>query len=107
MAPPRMPTALKTWFVAKEVAGEALDLGREGGGEHEGLATVLLGGHALGAHDLADLGLEALVEHPVGLVEYDEGELVHGDHAVLDESLETVEESPTRMAQPRAMSWMW
>ena len=49
-----------------EVRGQLSHLLRPGGREHEGLPPT---GHSL--QDGADLGLEAHVEHPVGLVEND------------------------------------
>ena len=49
-----------------ELVGEALDLAREGGGEHEGLALF-----RQRLHDAADLRQEAHVEHAVGLVEHE------------------------------------
>eukprot|EP00657_Telonema_sp_P-1_P010471 TRINITY_DN4918_c0_g1_i1.p2 TRINITY_DN4918_c0_g1~~TRINITY_DN4918_c0_g1_i1.p2 ORF type:complete len:479 (-),score=189.64 TRINITY_DN4918_c0_g1_i1:230-1666(-) len=57
-----------TDHVAHEGGGEMLDLLGPGGGEHDGLAI----GADLGA-DTAHLGLEAHIEHTVGLIEDEVG----------------------------------
>jgi hypothetical protein len=53
--------------VAQEVAGEHLDVAGEGGGKHEGLATVG-GRHVLTLDNAADLGLETHVQHAVSFI---------------------------------------
>ena len=70
---------LQEVVLAEELTGELLDLTRERGGVHEGLAGTSCRHVGLRAlDDGADLGLETHVEHAVGLIEYhvlDLGEL--------------------------------
>lgn len=61
----------KVYIVVEEVAGEHLDLAREGGTVHERLA-LSFGWHALLLHNAADLGLEAHIQHAISLVEHKE-----------------------------------
>ena len=59
---------LEEQVVVEELAGKSLDLGWKSGREHQGLPQL---GHGVVIHAVLDLGHEAHVEHPVGLVEND------------------------------------
>ena len=77
---------------ARELADLAVERRRE---EHR-LAVV---GDA--AQDPVDLGLEAHVEHPVGLVEDEDRDRVEVDHAPVDQVLQPAR----RRDERRAPSW--
>ena len=76
-------------IVVEELAGAALNLRREGCREHEGLPR-LLGRHAGNADGASDVRHEALVQHPVRLVQDEELDVAKGDVA----SFSKVKESP-------------
>ena len=69
--------------VVREALGHAAGLAVERGGEEQRLAL----GRALG-HDAVDGGLEAHVEHAVGLVEDEDAHAVEGQVAALEEVLQ-------------------
>ena len=75
-------------IVVEELAGAALNLRREGRREHEGLPR-LLGRHAGDADGAPDVRHEALIQHPIRLVQDEELNAAEGDVA----SLSKVEES--------------
>ena len=69
-------------IIVKEFPGAALNLGREGCGEHERLPR-LLRRHAWNAHGTPDVRHEALVQHAVRLIQDEELEAAKGDMAAL------------------------
>ena len=73
---------LQMKIVVEELSCAALNLRREGGGEHESLPG-LLGRHAGDADGPPDVRHEALVQHPVRLVQDEELEAAKGDMASL------------------------
>ena len=75
---------LEMKIIVEEFPGAALNLGREGCGEHERLPR-LLRRHAGNAHGAPDVRHEALVQHPVRLVQDEELETAKGDEATLSE----------------------
>ena len=56
-------------IITEEVTCKHLDLFWEGGREHHGLPSILGSWHVVLLNDPADLGLEAHVQHSVGLVQ--------------------------------------
>ena len=79
------PRHFDRFRLVQQLLGEFLDLGREGGREEHGLTFPR---QAL--HDAADVGHEAHVQHPVGLVEDEEFDLVELDGLLL----EVIEQPP-------------
>ena len=73
---------LEEQVVVEELAGQSLDLGGEGGREHQCLPKL---GHGVVIHAVLDLGHEAHVEHPVGLVQHQELDVLEGDPPSLHE----------------------
>ena len=69
-------------IIVEELAGAALNLGRKGCREHKGLPR-LLGRHAGDADGAPDVRHEALVQHPVRLVQDEELHTAEGDVASL------------------------
>lgn len=74
--------------VVQEIAGEQLDLFREGSAEHERLSLVLAG-HAVALDNVSDLGFETHIEHAIGLVEDQVAAGLETDFAAFDKVLET------------------
>eukprot|EP00760_Papus_ankaliazontas_P029662 PhM_4_TR433/c2_g1_i1/m.20119 len=74
----------------EELVRKVLDLARERRREHERLAAVAVGHVGVAAlHDLADLRLEAHVEHAVGLVEHETLDVLEADVAAFKHVPET------------------
>ena len=74
--------------VLQKVAGEHLDVAREGGREHEGL-TLGSARHVLALHDTTNLGLETHVKHTIRLVEDEILDIGKADASTLDQVDET------------------
>lgn len=68
----------------EEVLGEDLDVTREGGAEHEGLA-VMDTRHILSLNDATDLVFETHVKHAVGLVKDEIADVGKADATTFDE----------------------
>ena len=83
--------------VLHEVAGEHLDIAREGRGEHERLA-VLNRRHVFPLDDPANLGLETHVQHTIGLVKNEIANVRQADPATLDQVHETTGGSAEKIA---------
>ena len=69
-------------IIVEELAGAALNLRRKGCREHKSLPR-LLGRHAGNADGASDVRHEALVQHPVRLVQDEELQTAEGDVASL------------------------
>ena len=83
--------------VLQEVAGEHLDVAREGGTEHEGL-SVLDVWHILTLDNAANLWLETHVQHAISLIEDKVLDVAEGDAATLDQIDETTRGSDKKIA---------
>ena len=77
-----------------------LDLFGEGSREHHGLPAVVGDGHVVLLHDAADLGLEAHVQHPVGLVQAEELAALEADLAPLQEVHQAAGRGDEQVAAP-------
>uniref|UniRef100_A0A182JJJ6 Uncharacterized protein n=1 Tax=Anopheles atroparvus TaxID=41427 RepID=A0A182JJJ6_ANOAO len=81
----------------EKVARQLLDRLREGGGEHERL-TLARHRHLAVLDDAPDLRLEAHVQHPVGLVQHQEADVVQPHLAARDHVLEATGRRHDQMA---------
>mmetsp|Transcript_109981 Transcript_109981/g.328808 ORF Transcript_109981/g.328808 Transcript_109981/m.328808 type:complete len:471 (-) Transcript_109981:153-1565(-) len=90
----------------QEVQRHVLHLLRERRGEHGRLALALAGPghrHAVLFYDLPDLRLEAHVQHPVGLVERQVPDLLHGHQAARAEVLKAARRADGNVAAIRQL----
>ena len=83
----------------EEILGEDLDVAREGGAEHEGLALMDTR-HVLSLDDTTDLVFEAHVEHAVGLVKNKVTNVGQADTTTLNEINETPRSGTQKIAAP-------
>ena len=94
------PANSKENIVTEEVASKHLDLFWEGGREHHGLPSILGSWHVVLLNDPADLGLEAHVQHSVGLVQAKILAALQADLTALEEVDQSARRGHQQMTAP-------